>query len=80
MDSGREKKIVPKILLVYLALVLYLYLANWLAYLNVASLPLGDVPTGALLPLVLVGVVAVTLYNSWKKRSKKLGAKAPTKT
>ncbi len=52
----------------YLALVLYLYLANWLAYLNLVSLPLSTLPTGSLLPLVLLGVVAVTLYNSRRKK------------
>jgi polyferredoxin len=70
-DSREGSRIFPKLLVLYLAFVLYLYLANWLAYLNLISLPLGDVPTGALLPLVLIGVVAVTLYNSWKKRKKK---------
>ncbi len=64
-------KVVPKLLVAYLIIVLYLYLANWLEYLNLVSLPLGTLPSGALLPLVLLGVVAVTLYNSWRKRRKK---------
>jgi hypothetical protein len=71
-ENSREvSKVVPKLLVAYLIIVLYLYLANWLEYLNLVSLPLGTLPSGALLPLVLLGVVAVTLYNSWRKRRKK---------
>jgi hypothetical protein len=70
-DSRGRSNLLPKLLVAYLGFVLYLYLANWLQYLNLASLPFGNVPTGVLLPLVLLGVVAVTLYNSWRKRREK---------
>ncbi len=70
--TGTPKKstLVPKLLVIYLAFVLYLYLANWLAYLNFVSLPLSNLPSGSLLPLVLLGVVAVTLFNAKRRRQK----------
>jgi hypothetical protein len=72
-EGNRGKSaVLPKLLVAYLSFVLYLYLASWLAYLQLAYLPFWSLPTGTLLPLVLLGVVAVTLYNSWRKRRKKL--------
>jgi len=72
LEENRGKgAVIPKLLVVYLAFVLYLYLATWLAYLNLAFLPLWELPAGSLLPLVLLGVVAVTLYNAWRKKTKR---------
>ena len=68
LDSRTGRNVLPKLLVAYLAFVLYLYLANWLAYVNLVNLPLGTLPSGSLLPLVLLGVVAVTLYNAKRKR------------
>ena len=76
--TGKPKKsnLVAKLLVIYLAFVLYLYLANWLDYLKFVSLPLSTLPSGSLLPLVLLGVVAVTLFNARRKRQKTLPDKA----
>ena len=73
MTETRQKgiSVLPVLLVAYLSFVLYLYLASWLAYLKAAYLPLSSIPSGSILPLVLVGVVAVTLYNSWKKKKLK---------
>ena len=68
METRTRSNVLPKLLVAYLAFVLYLYLANWLAYLNLVTLPFGTLPSGSLLPLVLLGVVAVTLYNAKRKR------------
>ena len=76
MDKITRSNVLPKLLVVYLAFVLYLYLANWLAYLNFVTLPLGTLPSGSLLPLVLLGVVAVTLYNAMRKRRRKTDDKS----
>ncbi len=69
--NGWVGVIIPKLLVLYLSFILYLYLASWLAYLNLAYLPFWSLPPGSLLPLVLLGIVAVTLHNSWRKRRKK---------
>jgi len=69
-DRGKSG-VLPKLLVAYLSFVLYLYLASWLAFLKLVYLPFWSLPPGSLLPLVLLGIVAVTLYNSWKKRRKK---------
>ncbi len=68
----RKGNVLAKLLVIYLAFVLYLYLANWLGYLNLVSLPLSTLPSGSLLPLVLLGVVAVTLFNARRKKKKLL--------
>jgi len=71
--GNREKSgVLPKLLVAYLSFVLYLYVASWLSYLQLAYLPFSSLPAGSLLPLVLLGVVGVTLYNSWRKRRKNL--------
>ncbi len=75
-EALRKGKILARLLVVYLAFVLYLYLANWLNYLNLVTLPLGNLPSGSLLPLVLVAVVAVTLSSS-KWRAKKVPGTSP---
>lgn len=69
-ETRKKRSTVAKLLVLYLAFVLYLYLANWLGYLRLVYLPLSTLPTGSLLPLVLLGVVAVTLFNS-KRKSRK---------
>src|SRR5260370_42413916 len=72
-EGNRGKSgVLPKILVAYLTFVLYLYLASWLAFLKLVYLPFWSLPAGSLLPLLLLGIAAVTLYNSWKKRRKKL--------
>jgi len=78
MGGNRGKSgVLPKLLVAYLSFVLYLYLASWLAYLQLAYLPFWSLPAGSLVPLVLLGVVGVTLYNSWRKRRKKLDDRSP---
>ncbi len=75
-EALRKRSILTKLLVIYLAFILYLYLANWLGYLNLVSLPLSNLPSGSLLPLVLLGVVAVTLFNSKRKSRKAPGNKS----
>jgi len=78
MEGNRGKSgVLPKLLVAYLSFVLYLYMASWLAYLQLAYLPFWSLPAGSLLPLVLLGVVGVALYNSWRKRRKKLNDRPP---
>ena len=47
---------------------LYLFIANWLHSLTIASLPLGAAPSNLSLPLVFVAIAFVNLYVVYRRR------------